>query len=73
MIYVFLHSAIHTKSAGTAIRNNLISLNIWPGTYNGRSESQNIYYDGSVDAIGAADPILQVSQQTSSTVSYRLL
>lgn len=66
MIFVLLHPAIHTKSAGTAIRNNLISLNIWPGTYNGRSESQNIYYDGSVDAVGVADTVLQVSHQRAS-------
>ncbi|XP_061189118.1 fibrocystin-L-like [Saccostrea echinata] len=66
VIHHTIGSAIHTKSSGTAIRNNLISLNIWPGTYNGRSEAFNIYYDGSVDAIGASGTILQGNAISSS-------
>ncbi|XP_048777455.2 fibrocystin-L-like isoform X3 [Ostrea edulis] len=66
VIYHSVGSAIHTKSAGTAIRNNLISLNLWPGSYIGRSEPMNIYYDGSVDGVKASGTILQGNAISSS-------
>ncbi|KAK0070514.1 fibrocystin-L [Biomphalaria pfeifferi] len=58
VVYQTVHAGIRTESTGTKITNNLVTLGIWPGTYNGRLELADPKFFGSIEAILASDLVL---------------
>ena len=50
------------------VERNLIMHNLWPGSYEGRSEVKNVFYEGSFD-IRDAGPITFRDNVVSITVS----
>ncbi|XP_068189914.1 fibrocystin-L-like [Antennarius striatus] len=52
-------SAIITKGSGTKLRRNLVSLVLWPGSYQGREEAFNFEWNAGIEANEAIDVVLQ--------------
>ncbi|KAH9512878.1 Fibrocystin-L [Bulinus truncatus] len=66
-------AGIRTEAAMTEITNNLITLIIWPGTYQDRQEELNTNFEGAIEALLADDLILINNTVTGSErVGYRL-
>ncbi|KAH9519161.1 Fibrocystin-L, partial [Bulinus truncatus] len=64
---------IRTEAAMTEITNNLITLIVWPGTYQDRQEELNTNFEGAIEALLADDLILINNTVTGSErVGYRL-
>ena len=49
LLGMLIHGTGHT------IERNTIALNLWPGTYDGRNEVKNVFYEASFEMVGARD------------------
>lgn len=56
---MFWPTAIQTNSANTQIRRNLVTLNLFPGTYQDRLEDSNTDHDGVISAMEANNLVLE--------------
>lgn len=71
--YLFHYAGMYVYGDGHQIERNTIALNLWTGSYNGRSESKNVYYESSfemakVGSITFKDNIVSVSYWTAAHV-----
>ncbi|XP_054766411.2 fibrocystin-L-like [Lytechinus pictus] len=58
VIHHSVGSGIKTYGTNTMITNNLVSLMVFPGTYQDRFETENIDWMGGIDVVEATNPIL---------------
>ena len=55
MFFFVLLLGMLIHGTGHTIERNTIALNLWPGTYDGRNEVKNVFYEASFEMVGARD------------------
>ncbi|XP_067676837.1 fibrocystin-L-like isoform X2 [Haliotis asinina] len=59
-------SGIISDSVNTELIKNLVTLTLWPGSYQDRAESANIKFDGAIDVMKATKAVLKNNVMSGS-------